>query len=79
MKTRTTTIVGELEEGQYLPDFDNGYVVENVRADECFSSNAGGYNALIGDNYRCITFHDQLGTEQYLILDEDFEISTGTY
>lgn len=62
-----------VKSGDFLPYLDNGYVVEVETGDAVLSTASSQYHVSMGEK-TVITFHDQLGNEQYLVLDPEFEI-----
>lgn len=73
--TETTLTVGELEDGDFLLDLDHGYVVANetARDEVCWQGLAGA----LDERLRLVTFHDQHGNENYLLMDEEHPIRVG--
>lgn len=60
----TRVLAETIKAGDFLPDLDNGYVVE-VDHDPDLRTE---YNSIFGDGLVLITFHDENGDENYLLL-----------
>ena len=71
---KLSAIASEVQEGDFLPDLDNGYVVdvdEEASAEVCWSRHGGAFP----EGMVLITFHDSEGEENYLILTSDHPIT----
>lgn len=60
----------ELREGHMLPGVDNGYVysVEENHGYLSYPSVDGGYSAAMPEDTLLVTFHDNQGDENYMLL-----------
>lgn len=71
--TLMTVAATEVETGDFLPGFGNGYVVEVEPDTEC-SAFTGRYNAALG-TFTVLTFHDQDGEENYALLTPESRVT----
>jgi hypothetical protein len=64
----------DVEEGDFLPGLDMGYVFDVDVDEQIRTFTAGEVNILMGE-FTVITFHDQDGDENYLILKGDVPVT----
>lgn len=60
----------ELVAGDMLPGVGNGYVFEVEHEEGVNSFSTHGYDTYLGE-FTVVTFHDQFGDENYMILNPD--------
>ena len=79
MKNIRTVEASEVPTEVALVGLDNGYVVENVEAEDAVSLSDGSYHFSVGEGRRLITFHDANGDENYLILHDSHPLDIGDF
>jgi hypothetical protein len=63
----------EVQEGDFLPGLDNGYVFQEPETDHDLRD--GRYNTAVGRGLALISFHDQNGDECYLLAPPDMTVT----
>lgn len=63
---------GEVQEGDFLPGLDNGYVVEVDHDPDVWD---GRYNVSMSTGLVLLTFHTAQGEEAYLLCPPDMPVT----
>jgi len=68
--------VAEVKPGHSIPNLDNGYVFEVEENNGYFSTPGGGrFSTQMDDDIICISMHDGMGNEFYLLAHGDMPIT----
>jgi hypothetical protein len=71
-----TVPAAEVQEGDYLPGLDNGYVFEDPEdADDKVSLSDGRFSFGVGDGMTLVSFHTADGDEAYLVVPSDMPVT----
>lgn len=74
-----TIKASQVQEGDFLPGLDNGYVMCEPEVNNGYLSypvtSSGGYNVAMPSDTVVITFHDRDGEECYLLLPSDSRLT----
>ena len=68
----------EVQEGDFLPGLDNGYVIQDPETGDgylSYPSTGYGMSAAMPADTVVITFHDSQGEENYLLCNPDMEVT----
>ena len=65
----------EVKQGDFLIDLDNVYVIEEPTADPVLTIQDGRHGFAVASGLVLITFHDQHGEENYLIVSADLPLT----